>query len=183
MKLLRLLTVLAVIAAFAWLIGRAVDVEQAQGSGRAPAAAYAGETALPDASSSELVQGKDVHWWAHRAVQARKDANARARTIRRLQSVVRGRLALPTGHWLDGAFLCIHRFERGAAGWQTATGNGYHGGLQMDASFQRAHGGWALEAFGPAERWPASVQIAVAIQAWTTRGFGPWPTTRHYCGL
>ena len=33
MKLLRLLTVLAVIAAFAWLIGRAIDVEQASARG------------------------------------------------------------------------------------------------------------------------------------------------------
>jgi hypothetical protein len=30
-------------------------------------------------------QGKDARWWAKRAVQARRDANARGRTIRRLK--------------------------------------------------------------------------------------------------
>jgi len=30
-------------------------------------------------------QGKTAEWWAKRAVQARKDANARARTVRRLK--------------------------------------------------------------------------------------------------
>jgi len=139
--------------------------------------------AEPRSVTVELVQGKNVVWWSRRAVQNKRDSLARGRTIRRLQHVVRGRLALPTGHWLDGAFLCIHRFERGAAGWQTATGNGYFGGLQMDRSFQRAHGGWALQAFGSANHWPASVQIAVAIQAWTTPGFGPWPNTRRMCGV
>lgn len=33
----------------------------------------------------ELVQGKGVVWWSRRAVQARKDANARAVVIRRLR--------------------------------------------------------------------------------------------------
>jgi hypothetical protein len=41
-------------------------------------------------ASVELVQGKGVVWWSRRAVQARKDANARARTIRRLKQVVAG---------------------------------------------------------------------------------------------
>ena len=36
-----------------------------------------------------LVQGKPVDWWARRAVQARKDANARKRTIRRLRRAIR----------------------------------------------------------------------------------------------
>jgi hypothetical protein len=36
-------------------------------------------------ASVELVQGKGVVWWARRAVQARKDANARALVIRRLR--------------------------------------------------------------------------------------------------
>ena len=33
-------------------------------------------------------QGKDVMWWAKHAVQARKDANARALTIKRLRKTV-----------------------------------------------------------------------------------------------
>jgi hypothetical protein len=35
------------------------------------------------------VQGKGVAWWARHAVQARKDANARGRTVRRLRGVIR----------------------------------------------------------------------------------------------
>ena len=34
-------------------------------------------------------QGKDAHWWAMRAQQARRDANARRLTIRRLQRTLR----------------------------------------------------------------------------------------------
>lgn len=33
-------------------------------------------------------QGKNVNWWARRAVQARKDANKRGRTIKRLKKVL-----------------------------------------------------------------------------------------------
>jgi hypothetical protein len=87
----------------------------------------------------------------------------------------------PVGnHWLESAFLCIHRHE---GGWDAATGNGYYGGLQMDRQFQASHGHEYLRAFGAANRWPRSVQIAVAIDAWTTRGFGPWPNTRRMCGV
>ena len=46
--------------------------------------------------------------------------------------------------------MCIYRFEHGRGGWATNTGNGYDGGLQFDASFQRAHGSEYLRAFGPA---------------------------------
>jgi hypothetical protein len=145
------------------------------------------------AAARETYQGKTINWWAYRAVRNRKEANqqrrnseARGRTIKRMRAVARARLALPTGHWLDGAFLCIHHYEKHPRqGWQTATGNGFHGGLQMDSSFQRTYGpAWAVRAFGQdAERWPATVQIAAAIHAWTSRGFGPWPNTRKSCGL
>lgn len=37
---------------------------------------------------SPTYQGKTVEWWAKRAQQARKDANARAVTIRRLKKTV-----------------------------------------------------------------------------------------------
>ena len=42
-----------------------------------------GRIAEAQAKLEETVQGKGVRWWARRAVQARKDANARGRTIRR----------------------------------------------------------------------------------------------------
>ena len=130
-------------------------------------------------------QGKTARWWARRAVQARKDANARGRTIRRLQREIRMQHPSATGHWLDGAFLCIYRYERGRGGWQTDTGNGYRGGLQMDAAFSYTYGpAWAKAYWGsnPAH-WPAAVQMSAAMHAWTTRGFSPWPNTRRMCGL
>lgn len=47
---------------------------------------------LPAVVYVELLhQGRGVHWWARRAVQARKDANARGRTIRRLRRTLRQR--------------------------------------------------------------------------------------------
>ena len=84
------------------------------------------------------------------------------------------------GHWLERAFLCIHA---GEGAWSANTGNGYQGGLQMDYSFQRTYAPWALRVFGTANRWPASVQVSAAIQAWSTRGFHPWPNTARACGL
>lgn len=199
---MRLLFVLLLVASAAYLLGGAVDYEQGR-AGMLPepvaersSDASGGRARLVGTGSESiqpLYQGRPIRWWAYRAVRNRREANqqrrnsmARARTIRRLQTVVRGKLAYPTGHWLDGAFLCLYRFERHPnQGWQTATGNGYHGGLQMDADFQRTYGPeWARRAFGePAHLWPASVQISAAIQAWTTRGFGPWPNTRRMCGL
>jgi hypothetical protein len=92
------------------------------------------------------------------------------------------RLALgssPLGnHWLETAFLCIKSFE----GRWADRGAPYWGGLQMDLDFQRAYGREFLAAFGTADRWPRSVQVAVAIRGYLNRGFQPWPT-RRFCGL
>jgi hypothetical protein len=83
--------------------------------------------------------------------------------------------------WLWRAFQCIHKYE---GPWNANTGNGYYGGLQMDKNFMLAYGRWAVRRWGWAHNWPPSVQIRVAIHAYRSgRGFGPWPTTRHYCGL
>ena len=108
-----------------------------------------------------------------------------ARRLRRQRANFRYALRASTvgNDWLERAFLCIYSYERGADGWRTRTGNGYDGGLQMDRTFQREHGARFLSAFGPAYRWPRSVQIAVGIDAWTTRGFQPWPNTARECGL
>lgn len=59
-------------------------------------------------AGARLVQGKDVRWWAARAIRARQAANARARTIRRLR---RGRLALierPYEHAARLAAIAYH---------------------------------------------------------------------------
>jgi hypothetical protein len=81
-------------------------------------------------------------------------------------------------------WLCIYRFEHHPAqGWQTNTGNGYYGGLQMNIGFQRRYGGTLLRAKGTADRWTPLEQIWVAERARRTRGFWPWPNTARACGL
>jgi hypothetical protein len=81
---------------------------------------------------------------------------------------------------LERGFLCIHSHE----GSWTDPNAPFYGGLQMDNGFQATYGDWALRAFGTADRWPVSVQIAVAIRAYVSgRGFGPWPNTRRMCGI
>lgn len=43
----------------------------------------------PAEPTAPTYQGKDAHWWAMRAQQARRDANARRATIRRLRRTLR----------------------------------------------------------------------------------------------
>ncbi|MHB8742602.1 MAG: transglycosylase family protein [Sulfuricaulis sp.] len=82
---------------------------------------------------------------------------------------------------LRRALLCIHSHE---GAWTASTGNGYYGGLQMDTSFEKHYGREFYQAWGHANRWPAAVQITVAMRAYLAgRGFSPWPTTARLCGL
>jgi hypothetical protein len=77
-------------------------------------------------------------------------------------------------------FACIHRYE----GSWTDPGAPYYGGLQMDWSFMSTYGAEYLRAWGTADHWPPSVQIAVAMRAYLSgRGFTPWPTSARLCGL
>lgn len=80
---------------------------------------------------------------------------------------------------LERNFLCIHSHE----GSWTDPNAPFYGGLQMDDSFQRTYGPEFYKAWGSADHWPASVQIAVAIRAYLRRGYYPWPNTARYCGL
>ena len=75
---------------------------------------------------------------------------------------------------------CIHEHE---GAWDSNTGNGYYGGLQMDYSFMQAHGPQFLARWGTADKWPVWAQIEAAENAYRTRGFGPWPSTRLMCGV
>jgi len=108
---------------------------------------------------------------------------ARVKDRRRFRARLRYVIHDPAigGHWLERAFGCIHV---GEGSWGSDTGNSYYGGLQMDMGFQRTYAPWALAAFGTADRWPISVQIATAIRAYVSgRGFSPWPNTARACGL
>jgi hypothetical protein len=76
---------------------------------------------------------------------------------------------------------CIHR---GEGAWNSNTGNGYYGGLQMDIGFQRTYAPAYLLRKGTADRWTRLEQIWVAERARRSgRGFYPWPTTARACGL
>lgn len=88
--------------------------------------------------------------------------------------------AVPTGSDM-GAWLCIHR---GEGAWDSNTGNGYYGGLQMDLSFQRTYGPEFMARWGTADNWPVWAQITAARRARDSgRGYYPWPTTARRCGL
>ena len=81
---------------------------------------------------------------------------------------------------LEG-FMCIHHFE---GGWDSNTGNGYYGGLQMDRRFMQLYGHEFVARWGTADNWPAWAQLEVAARAHASgRGFTPWPNTARACGL
>ncbi len=118
-----------------------------------------------------------ARWAARFKHRTRQLQNANWR-VKRLQASIR---QAPWGNsTLEQAFLCIHTFE----GSWTDAGAPFWGGLQMDSSFQASYGDWAVRAFGTADHWPVSVQIATAIRAYVSgRGFYPWPNTARSCGL
>lgn len=83
--------------------------------------------------------------------------------------------------WLLSAFMCIHGYE---GAWNANTGNGYHGGLQMDWGFMSTYGPEYVRRWGGAENWPIWAQLDAAVKAYHSgRGFGPWPNTARNCGL
>jgi hypothetical protein len=82
---------------------------------------------------------------------------------------------------LNTAFQCIHRYE---GAWDSNTGNGYYGGLQMDIRFQSRYGHEFVLRWGTADNWPAWAQLLAATRAYRAgRGFYPWPNTARVCGL
>jgi hypothetical protein len=76
-------------------------------------------------------------------------------------------------------WTCIHQYE---GSWRDS-GGPYYGGLQMDLSFQATYGSWLLRHRGTADHWSPLEQIWTAVRAWRVRGFSPWPSTAHYCGV
>lgn len=82
----------------------------------------------------------------------------------------------------EAEFSCINRHEASGR-WDTNTGNGYFGGLQMDLNFMAAYGGHLLRSKGTADNWTREEQIRTAARAVPGRGFTPWPNTARMCGL
>src|SRR5262249_27216003 len=89
----------------------------------------------------QIYPGTGTHRFA-RAHGATGSATLRLWQARSAEAAVQvarhGYARPPIPTFLQGAFQCIHRFE---GAWNSNTGNGYYGGLQMDASFQRRYGG------------------------------------------
>jgi hypothetical protein len=77
------------------------------------------------------------------------------------------------------AWHCIHHYE---GSWQDPNAP-YWGGLQMDYSFQSAYGGWLLKHKGTANKWAPLAQIWAGVRAWRVRGFEPWSSSAHACGV
>lgn len=87
-------------------------------------------------------------------------------------------VVVDTGGWAE--WTCIHGRE-GAT--DSNTGNGYYGGLQMDVSFQLAHGAEFYRRWGTANNWPIWAQVTAARRARDSGlGYGPWPNTARACG-
>jgi hypothetical protein len=125
--------------------------------------------------------GLTAKQWHGRAVARTKERNRLRASAKRLRTIVRYEIQVKGTHPLERAFLCIKSFE---GAWRSNTGNGYYGGMQMDMSFQRSYGPEFLRAWGTADNWPISVQLAVAMRAYLSgRGFYPWPNTARFCGL
>lgn len=74
---------------------------------------------------------------------------------------------------------CIHIYE---GSWRDPD-EPYWGGLQMDRSFMQTYGAAAYRAWGTADHWPVRWQLRVGLAGVRSRGYSPWPVTRHMCGL
>jgi hypothetical protein len=109
-------------------------------------------------SSTPQAAWRQAHSWHERAVAERKVASHPPK--RR-------------------AWYCIHRYE---GSWSDPNAP-YWGGLQMDYSFQQAYGPWLLKHRGTANHWTPLAQIWAGVRAWRVRGFEPWSTTAHACGV
>lgn len=74
---------------------------------------------------------------------------------------------------------CIHQYE---GAWNDPNPT-YFGGLQMDRAFQWTYGRTAVIRWGTADHWPIRWQLRAGLRAVRSRGYSPWPSTRHRCGL
>ncbi len=143
-----------------------------------------------------LSHGHSAGYWRWRNVQANVRLGQRTRErdrarhqlqtsqqrLARERDARRARWSHPGLSGAINALLCIHG---GEGAWTSETGNGFHGGLQMDDRFEGQYGAWARRRYGyHAGSWPADVQILVGLTAfYSGRGWYPWPMTARACGL
>ncbi len=112
---------------------------------------------VQDSSSPDVMRG-EARAWHERAVKARQ-------------------VATHPPHLR--AWYCIHHRE---GAWNDPNAP-YWGGLQMDMNFQQAYGPWLLKHKGTADHWTPLEQIWAGVRAWKVRGFEPWSTSAHACGV
>lgn len=118
-------------------------------------------------------QGKNIRWWARRAVQARKDANKRGQTILRLRGTLeRG--------FIPSYWLAIGSCESGLR-WT------YDGSSGFDGAVQFHPGTWSsyrLPSY-PAFAYQATPfqQLVVAELVLARQGWGAWPSCSRKLGL
>jgi hypothetical protein len=110
-----------------------------------------------NSSSPDVMRG-EARTWHERAVKARK-------------------VATHPPHLR--AWYCIHHRE----GAWTDPNAPYWGGLQMDMNFQQAYGPWLVKHKGTADHWTPLEQIWAGVRAWKVRGFEPWSSSAHACGV
>ena len=123
--------------------------------------------------------------WAHtcnRARLVRRAARVELASInRRIVAIQRAHQARLAHDWLYHGLLCIHG---GEGAWNSNTGNGYYGGLQMDRAFQAHWGPDFMARWGTADNWPPWAQMIAGERAYHgLGGFGSWPNTARVCGL
>lgn len=118
-----------------------------------------------------------AHLWQKRAHKTRRDFQLAQR---------KAQLAVSAEGALTGDWECIHRYE---GSWDSNTGNGYYGGLQMDYGFMSTYGSDFMQKWGTANNWPVWAQVTAANRAKNgyrkhkARGYYPWPNTAAACGL
>jgi hypothetical protein len=135
--------------------------------------AWTPQWAFADHHAPATYQGKTAEWWAKRAVQARKDANARGRTIRRLEATLQ-RTLIPW-YW-----FAIGRCESGLR-WS------YNGRSGFDGAVQFHPGTWSayrLPSY-PKFAYLASPfqQLVVAELVLARQGWRAWPHCSRKVGL
>lgn len=126
-----------------------------------------------------VIHGRPPQGFAHisaRKTSSAQDAQANAKAWQK-----RANEARETAHHPPHlqAWYCIHRHE---GPWNDPNAP-YWGGLQMDMNFMSAYGHWLLVHKGTADHWTPLEQIWAGVRAWRQRGFEPWSTSAHACGV
>ena len=126
-----------------------------------------------------VIHGRPPHDFSSTSARQSSSAQDARDTARSWQK--RASAARKTAHHPPHlrAWYCIHNRE---GAWNDPNAP-YWGGLQMDMNFQAAYGKWLLNHKGTADHWTPLEQIWAGVRAWRTRGFEPWSSSAHACGV